>query len=462
MPLCWKLGDLKLKKPAGDTLLVFAEKTSLRFVLNQAYDPLSKQKAPKVLADALTWINPALLEFGIVGLSLRSLIEFLKTALQNSYAAVRTSATKTLVTVKLFAGSSIKDFLEDLNAQLLNTINTEFDKVEEHRPTWRAWSHHRLDDLFPRVEADGLLKGTTILADAKSDSWKTKKEGLEALQSILDQGSNKRLKSSMGDIGQVLKARVTDTNKLKAVQNLALDIVARIATGMGKPFEKHSRLLVLPVATILSDQKAPIHAAAIQILTAIAAACEGLDSMVQGLHTALETSNPLQKGALMHWIADWFGEHELASSLDLSSWTPAIVCSLVTMAVLMSARDHLVMFWPWLGLKAMALALAWLQKLLGQARAKPGQSHGFLVVNFAQSWLGLVKSQAMPKPTLAEAGQSQNITSKGAQALLSTLITVLFRPNVQVTVTLHFCAQIGVKTSKKIGPAVAGRPFMGI
>jgi cytoskeleton-associated protein 5 len=30
-----KLGDMKLRKPAGDTLLVFAEKTSLSFVLNQ-------------------------------------------------------------------------------------------------------------------------------------------------------------------------------------------------------------------------------------------------------------------------------------------------------------------------------------------------------------------------------------------------------------------------------------------
>lgn len=71
-----------------------------------AYDPLSKQKAPKVLADAVTWIDQALTEFGIAGLSLRPLIEFLKTALKNSNAAVRTSATKTLVTVKLFAGSS--------------------------------------------------------------------------------------------------------------------------------------------------------------------------------------------------------------------------------------------------------------------------------------------------------------------------------------------------------------------
>lgn len=30
-----KLGDVKLKKPAGDTLVTFTEKTSLQFVLSQ-------------------------------------------------------------------------------------------------------------------------------------------------------------------------------------------------------------------------------------------------------------------------------------------------------------------------------------------------------------------------------------------------------------------------------------------
>ena len=67
---------------------------------------MSKTKAPKVLADAVTWINTALQEFGIAGLTLRNLIDFLKNALGNSNAQVRTSATKALVTVKLFAGSS--------------------------------------------------------------------------------------------------------------------------------------------------------------------------------------------------------------------------------------------------------------------------------------------------------------------------------------------------------------------
>ncbi|KAF5358260.1 hypothetical protein D9756_001599 [Leucocoprinus leucothites] len=340
-----KLGDTKLKKPAGDTLIVFAEKTSLQFVLNQAYEPLGKTKAPKVLADAVTWINTVLQEFGTAGLTLRSLIDFLKTALGNSNAQVRTSATKTLVTVKLFAGPVIRDLIEDLNPQLLNTIIAEFDKVEgtpAPEPTRTsadlasmaapsngtgkpAGGTDPLDDLFPRVEIDGLLKGTSILADAKSDAWKTKKEALEGLQAILDQGSNKRLKPSMGEIGQVLKARVVDTNK--AVQSLALDIVSRIATGMGKPFEKHVRFFVAPITTVLADQKAPIRAAALQTLTAIATAC-GLEPMVAGMTTGLETQNPLQKGTLMNWIVDWFKENEPSSSLDITNWASSVISSL--------------------------------------------------------------------------------------------------------------------------------------
>ena len=114
--------------------------------------------------------------------------------------------------------SAVKDLLEDLNPQLLNTITSEFDKVEgtpapqptrtsadvsvvaTSAPGKGAGSSDPLDDLFPRVEIDSLLKGTTILTDAKSDAWKTKKEALETLQAILDQGANKRLKPNMGTL----------------------------------------------------------------------------------------------------------------------------------------------------------------------------------------------------------------------------------------------------------------------
>jgi cytoskeleton-associated protein 5 len=115
-----------------------------------------------------------------------------------------------------------------LNPQLLSTIFSEFDKVEgtpAPQPTREqedvkniapaAGSTKRatadpMDDLFPRVDLDSLMKGTTILADSKSDAWKTKKEGLETLQAILDQGSNKRLKPNMGEWCPLTRRGVVD------------------------------------------------------------------------------------------------------------------------------------------------------------------------------------------------------------------------------------------------------------
>ena len=123
-----------------------------------------------------------------------------------------------------------------------------------------------------------------------------------------------------------MKARVTDANK--AVQTLALDIVSRIATGMGKPFEKQTRFFVLPVATVVADQKAPIRAAALSTLSAIATACESLEPLVHGLSTALETNNPVQRANLLTWLVDWFKEHELSPGLDLSGWVAPIVSCL--------------------------------------------------------------------------------------------------------------------------------------
>ena len=119
---------------------------------------------------------------------------------------------------------------------------------------------------------------------------------------------------------------MVDANK--PVQMLALDIVARIATGMGKPFEKHTRFFVVPVASVLSDQKAPCRAAALQTLTAIVNACEGFDPIAANIGTALESTNPLQRASLLTWLVDWFKEHELTPGLDLTSWALPIVSCL--------------------------------------------------------------------------------------------------------------------------------------
>lgn len=98
-----KLGDIKVKKAAGACLSKIAESTSLRFVLVNAYPCITALKSPKSLADAFTWIQQALVDFGLVGIDVREVVEFLKKGLLNSNQVVRSAAISSLGTVQCFS-----------------------------------------------------------------------------------------------------------------------------------------------------------------------------------------------------------------------------------------------------------------------------------------------------------------------------------------------------------------------
>ncbi|KAI5480254.1 microtubule associated protein [Pseudohyphozyma bogoriensis] len=340
-----KLGDVKLKKPAGDALTTFAEKTSLQFVLGQAYEPMTKQKAPKAQADSLVWVDQAIKDFGIGGLAVRELVEFLKVGLKSSNAAVRTSATKTLVTLKIAIGADVSSFLQDLNPTLLTTIEGEFAKVASESPPEPtrfsadnavaagpsggkggagvgAGAGDALDDLFPRVDLEKLVSAATI-SGCNDANWKMRKEALESIQATLE--ANKRLKpGNLSDLTTALKQRLADSNKV--CQGLALDIVARVATGMGKPFDKLARIYATPVAMVLADAKINIRTGGTTALSAIADAA-GLDSLIGGLEKPLEAPNPVLRKELLAWLEGRFADESVVATLDLTGIaSPVIAC----------------------------------------------------------------------------------------------------------------------------------------
>ncbi|CAG8731036.1 7467_t:CDS:2, partial [Cetraspora pellucida] len=158
-----KLGDIKLKKCAGETLTAFTEKISLQFVIGQSYDPLRKAKSPKVLADSLTWFHGAIMEFGIAGVQVRELIDFIKFTLTSSNAAVRTNAVTVLGALRIYVGPDIRTFVQDLNPTQLATIDIEFEKVADQAPpqpiktsvevaSSGRGGNDALEELFPKVD----------------------------------------------------------------------------------------------------------------------------------------------------------------------------------------------------------------------------------------------------------------------------------------------------------------------
>ncbi|GAC98115.1 microtubule-associated protein [Pseudozyma hubeiensis SY62] len=352
-PLCDKLGDIKLKTPAGETLVTFAEKTSFGFLLAQALGPLGSLKAPKAIADSILWVDQTLLEFGTAGIDVRSLIDYLVTCLKSANAAVRTNATKAIGTLARFLGTALNSFVADLNPQLRTTIEAEIEKAasnpppapvrfsdETKAPAGKAASgggggasqsaaqdngvdEDMLDELVPRVDLDRLVSAAAIarMGDA---NWKERKEGLEEVLAVVN--ANSRLKGNMAELANALKMRCSDSNIM--CKSMALDAIAKIATAMNKHFEPQARILAGPITQVLADAKAPVRASATTALTAIAEQV-GVGSLLPGMSTVVEgkAANPMLKQELFGWLANWFESHPPERGMDLAPLAlPCVQC----------------------------------------------------------------------------------------------------------------------------------------
>ncbi|CAG8507139.1 14043_t:CDS:10, partial [Dentiscutata heterogama] len=325
---------LNSKKSAGETLTAFAEKTSLQFVLGQSYEPLKKAKSPKVLADSLTWFHSAIMEFGIVGVQVRELIDFIKFTLTSSNAAVRTNSVTVLGALRIYVGPDIRTFVQDLNPTQLATIDVEFEKVADQAPPQPTKTsvevagsgrggNDALEELFPKVDI-GAQFTSKMMTEANDDKWKTRKEALEQVLAIVD--ANKRIKPNLGEFTPILKSRLADSNK--NLQMMALDICGKLATAMGKPFDRYAKMLVGPVTAVLTDQKATVRGSAIGCLDCLAAAT-GLDPMVSSFATSLSSENPLLRKDLLSWLADRLKDADEKKTLpDLQPLVPPILSCL--------------------------------------------------------------------------------------------------------------------------------------
>ncbi|KAF7730601.1 Microtubule-associated protein, microtubule dynamics during spindle orientation [Apophysomyces ossiformis] len=275
-----KLGDIKLKKPAGDCLIEFAEKTSLQFVFSQSYPIWKKAKSPKVLADSLTWIHSAIMDFGIAGLQVRDLIDFLKSSLSNTNAAVRANAVTVLGALRLYIGPEVISFVQDVTPALMATIEAEFEKVAKMEPP----------------------KPTKGAAEAESGG------GSDAVESLFPRVD---ISGPLSDFPGVLKQRLADSNK--NLQIMAVEIAGLLAVSMGKPFEKYLKPLTGPVTAVLSDNKANVRAAGVATLEQFRSTC-GLDGMVPAFAASLAADSPALRKDLLTWLSTV----EEPSTADLS------------------------------------------------------------------------------------------------------------------------------------------------
>lgn len=114
-----------------------------------------------------------------------------------------------------------------------------------------------------------------------------------------------------------------DSNRNLAIS--ALDILATLATSMGRPFEKYAKQIASSISGCLADNKIHVRTAALSALDAFKSKCS-LDSFVGTLSQALVADQPLLRKDLLKWLGDSF-EASSANLPDLSQFVhPILLC----------------------------------------------------------------------------------------------------------------------------------------
>ncbi|KAJ3254119.1 Microtubule-associated protein, microtubule dynamics during spindle orientation [Boothiomyces macroporosus] len=296
-----KLGDMKIKKLAGNCLDEISAKISLNAVLDEAYPTIKQMKAPKIIADTLLWINQSIKEFGTAGLSVKNLVGLCKEMLNSPSAPVKTQALGILATLRQFVGPTIRDLLVDLPPNVLSNIDAEFQKVEK----LAAPVPTRVQETKPLVKEVLVTKSDLnvsqdLLNKMNDSNWKERKEGMEEFAKVLSMTSALTPNLS-SEVVNTLKARLNDNNKI--ISTFSVEICTTLIKLIGKGFDKYIKILIAPILAQLSDQKQQIRDKVILLLDQTNSLI-GIGSVLINISQSLQQDQPQIRKDLLKWLVD--------------------------------------------------------------------------------------------------------------------------------------------------------------
>ncbi|XP_058054357.1 protein mini spindles [Anopheles bellator] len=321
-----KLADAKNGVGAAAALTAMAEGGArLDYTVQRVMEfAFEQQKSPKVQQEALVWVATALREFGFQ-VEPKALLETARKAVQSINPAVRTAGIALLGTLYLYMGQPLTMFFDSEKPALKQQIMAEFERCAGQRPPapTRGGSKTNggaadddedeggggddssppminVNDLLPRIDISGQIT-EALLAELSDKNWKTRNEGLVRLQTIISEA--KLIKSSLGDLPQVLAARLVDSNA--KIAQTSVEICQQMAIAMGPPCRQYVRAFFPGFLKGLGDSKSFIRSACLACINTWGEQA-GYKDFFDGemIADALKTGSPALRTELYGWLAE--------------------------------------------------------------------------------------------------------------------------------------------------------------
>ena len=307
--------DTKYNDLCCSIVLSYLEVVSPKFIItnfiNCVLDPKNPKSAnPKTLSESAALLVKILDQVTIKFFPLKESIDFCKLMLSNSNPSVRTSSTNLLKDFYRQLGAPINDFLNDVNPNILKTLQTEFQQIvpvknlnikiefrgEAETEVSHDISSNPLDSL-PR--ADISKESEKLLKKLSDGDWKIRKEGLDALEQLLISSNNRILPNGLHDLVGALKVRLSDPNKSLVRGFIAF--VGKFATALGPNTKIFTKVLLPSLINTLSDKQILVRQDANITLDKFSAEI-GSDSIINCALPLLVQESPELRIEIINWI----------------------------------------------------------------------------------------------------------------------------------------------------------------
>jgi cytoskeleton-associated protein 5 len=323
-----KIGDVKTSQQAKDALSKISEQCTLPYVITQIIGPIFEGKNPKNQENFLLWLSQAIKEFGFQGIDMKSLLQHIKSALQNTNPAVRVASIQLISTIYMYMGANFRALFDQEKPALLEQIDAEIEKVKGMKPpapirgknSASAQSNsggngdneeeaEEDDPIKQQLQAEAMMPRTDIssqltdqLMDQLNDkNWKERQAALEKLETILRE--NKFIEPNLNEFPTHLNKRLIDTNKILATT--ALKISEKLAQALGSQGRRFIPTLASGMIGALSDNKETLRKTAIAALNAWFDNCGGLAPFIENdllMESFSSATNPNVKAELCGWL----------------------------------------------------------------------------------------------------------------------------------------------------------------
>lgn len=318
-----KLSENKVNELYKDCIISLCEIVTPDYVTKAIIKNTEDSTKPKTLSESLELLGKIIKEFGPTYLNLRAIAEYGKNALSHTNPIIKKSAVSLLAVIHFFQDSQLIEFLNGLKENVISTLKEEFKKSNLDVPS----QFRKIKCKASAVQSGELIKKINIAAlvtpqllkDLSDTNWKTRKESLDKIESII---SKKIAPAGLAELFRQLKLRLSDPNK--SIIKTALAVLGKLSDSLGNDCAGYCRLIIPSILSNFADKQLSLRQE-VKLSLDKWAFNAGAENIISLVGPQLCQDNPELRLDILSWV---LANKDCIPKSDIKALLPGVIACL--------------------------------------------------------------------------------------------------------------------------------------